>query len=344
MVPSLADDGLLVIVLVVPLFAVLFLMPSYLRALARRGRVVDDVHKSRPTKVPNPVGPLLFIGAVGGEAAAYVAFGSLVPVAVLGCAAIAFAVGFADDLYVLGARTKPLLLLLASLPLVALVMLQPDLYQSSLSFPVIGATSEHFTIYTALVVLSFPVVANAFNMMDSFNGQVSGFTLIVSVALAFGVALKTAVTPEFSIVHLAAALPLVAVSGAFLVFNRYPSRGFDGDSGSLMFGAMFAALAVTGGVEIAAIVAIMPAILNSFYILSSVRGLVERRKMPSRPTYIGGDGRLYASMEPNAPTTLVRMLLFDGPMTERELVGAILTLTVVACLLAGLTSLMTWVF
>ena len=37
----------------------------------------------------------------------------------------------------------------------------------------------------------------------------------------------------------------------------------------------------------AAMIAIVPAILNSFYTLSSVRGFVERRKMPTRPTYIG---------------------------------------------------------
>ncbi|MBI3841140.1 MAG: hypothetical protein HY297_04195 [Thaumarchaeota archaeon] len=339
----MADAGLLSLAFLAPLLIVLLGMPPFMKSLVRRGRVVDDVHKTPPTKVPVPGGPLLFIGVIAGEAVAFFAFGSLIPVAVLGAAALAFAVGITDDIFVLGSRSKPLLLLLAASPLVLLVMLQPDLYQSSLAFPVLGATSEHFTIYTALVIVSFPVVANAFNMMDSFNGQISWFTLLTSLALLFGISLRTLTSPGYSLAHAAATLPLVAIAAGFLVFNRFPSKVFDGDSGSLMFGALFAALAVTGGVEIVAIVAIMPAILNSFYIISSVRGFVERRRMGSRPTYIGEGGMLHASMEPSAPTTLVRMLLLDGPMSENQLVRAILALTAIACLLAALTSVMTWV-
>ena len=340
----MAEAGLLLLAFLVPLISVLVLMPPFLRYLTRAGRVVDDVHKSPPTKVPNPAGPVIFLGAIAGEVFASLAFGSLIPLAVAASTAVAFAIGLADDLYVLGAKTKPILLLLAALPLVVLVLVQPDIYQSVLVFPVLGATSEHFTIYSALVVLAFPVVANAFNMMDSFNGQISGFALLTSSALLFGVVLHAAFAEGFSFAHIAAALPLVAVSAGFLAFNWLPSKAFDGDSGSLMLGAMYAALAVTGGVEIAAIVAILPAILNSFYTLSSVRGFVERRKMRARPTYIGEDSRLYASSDPQAPATLVRMLLLDGPMTESQLVRAVLTLTLIACLLSALTSLMTWVF
>ena len=338
----MADAGLLLVSVVVPLAAILLAAPPYLRYLVRIGRVSDDAHKRPPTKVPEPAGPVIFIGAAVGEVVVYFLYpGSLVPLAVIGAAAVAFAIGLADDLYVLGAKTKPLLLVLASFPLVAIVMVQPDLYSSLLVFPVIGQTSPHFLIYTVLVVAAFPVVANAFNMMDSFNGQISGFSFMTSAALAFGIFLAAGAGSDYS--RVASALPLVGVSAGFYLFNRYPSRAFDGDSGSLTFGAMFAALAVTGGVEIAAMVAILPAILNSFYILSSVRGFVERRKMSSRPTYIGDDGMLYASPERNAPSTLVRMLLFDGPLSERQLVRAILTLTAVACALSAVTSIMTWV-
>jgi UDP-N-acetylmuramyl pentapeptide phosphotransferase/UDP-N-acetylglucosamine-1-phosphate transferase len=344
LLPSLADAGLLSLSFLVPFLMIVLGMPAYIGSLVRRGRVVEDVHKRPPTKVASPAGPLLFLAALVGEAVAYLAFGSLVPLAVLGSAAVAFAVGLFDDLFVLEGRVKPVLLLLAAAPLVSLVAFQGDLYQPALAFPVLGATSPHFTIYTLLVIASFPVVANAFNMMDAFNGEVSGFTLLGSLALLFGVLLHAAYASGFSFARIAATLPLVAVAAAFFVFNRFPSKAFDGDSGSLMFGAMFAALAVTGGVEIAAIVAIIPAILNSFYILSSVRGFVERRKMRGRPSYVGADGRLFASADKDAPATLVRMLLLDGPMTEEGLVKAILGLASIAFLLSAVTSLMTWVF
>jgi len=343
MQPSLADVGLLVFSFIIPLLLVTLLMPTFMKYLVRSGKVADDVHKRPPTKVPYPVGPLLFLGAFGGEVFAYFAFGSLVPLAVVGAAAVAFAIGLADDLFVLGGKTKPLLLLFAAAPLVVSSVFQPDLYESHLVFPILGSIGEHYSIYALLVVVAFPVVANAFNMMDSFNGQVSGFSLLTSSALFFGVVLHAASDHTFSLARVASVLPLVAISLGFLVFNRYPSRAFDGDSGALMLGAMFASLAITGGVEIAAIIAIIPAILNSFYTLSSARGFVERRRMATRPTRLGEDGMMHASLEPTSPNTFVRLILLAGPLGERDLVKVILTLTAVACLLSCVTSVLTWV-
>jgi UDP-N-acetylmuramyl pentapeptide phosphotransferase/UDP-N-acetylglucosamine-1-phosphate transferase len=340
---GLADIGLLLLSFLVPFALLLVGFPPFLRFLTRLGRVSDDAHKNPPTKVPEPVGPILFLGAVVGELVVAVGFQSLVPVAVVLGAAVAFAVGLWDDLYVLGGKTKPVLLLLAGLAFVGLVLVAPNLYSSALNFPILGDTSPHFTIYTLLAVVAFPVVANAFNMMDAFNGEISSFTLLTSMALLFGVTLHYLATSGFGLARVAATLPLVAVAAAFLVFNRYPSRAFDGDSGSLMLGAMFAGLAITSGVEVAAMIAIVPAILNSFYTLSSVRGFVERRKMASRPTYIGDDGLLHASLEPKAPSTLVRLLLLDGPLSEKDLVTNIVYLTLLAVLFSAAISVLTWV-
>ncbi|HMD79549.1 MAG TPA: hypothetical protein VKF39_06170, partial [Nitrososphaerales archaeon] len=236
---------------------------------------------------------------------------------------------------------KPVLLLLAGVPLVIAHFGQVDLYASEITFPLLGTTADHFFIYTALAILGFPIVANAFNMMDSFNGQISWFTLLTSLALLLGVTLHF-LTSTYSPVRVATTLPLVAVAAAFLVFNRYPSKAFDGQTGSLVFGSVFAALAVTGGVEVAAVIAIVPAILNSFYTLSSVRGFVERRKM-SRPTYIGEDGRLFATSDHTAPTTLVRLILLAGPRSEEGLVRDVVALTLVSCILSVVVSVLTWV-
>ena len=342
MLSSLAEAGLLVVAFLLPFILVVLVMPSYLRSLIRSGRVVDDVHKKPPTKVPSPAGPVLFVGILVGELAVYFSFGTLVPVAVLGVAVVAFAVGIADDVFVLAGPLKPLLLLFAGVPLVLAVLREPNLYVPEITFPLLGPTADHLIIYTLLAVIGFPIVANAFNMMDSFNGQISWFTLLVSLALLLGVTLHFVFTAGFSLARVATALPLVAVSAGFLVFNRYPSRAFDGQSGSLLFGAVFAALAVTGGVEVAAVIAIVPAILNSFYTLSSVRGFVERRKM-TRPTYIGEDGRLFASSDRTAPITLVRLILLGGPRPEKGLVKDIVVMTLASCILSVFISVLTWV-
>jgi UDP-N-acetylglucosamine--dolichyl-phosphate N-acetylglucosaminephosphotransferase len=342
--PGLADYGLLILSFIVPFLLLMLGFPSYLRLLTRMGRVSNDAHKSPPTKVPEPAGPMIFLGALAGEFVVAVGFHSWVPVAIMLGTGVAFIVGLYDDLYVLGGKTKPLLLVLAGLAFVSLYLVKANLYQPVLTFPLLGDTSPHFTIYTVLAVAAFPVVANAFNMMDAFNGEISWFSLLTSLALLFGLILRELYTAGFSLARVASVLPLVAVAAGFLVFNRYPSRAFDGDSGSLTFGAMFAGLAITGGVEIAAMIAIVPAILNSFYTLSSVRGFVERRKMPTRPTYIGKDGLLYASTEKEAPNTLIRLILLAGPLSERDLVKDIVALTALTCLFSVVISALTWVF
>jgi UDP-N-acetylglucosamine--dolichyl-phosphate N-acetylglucosaminephosphotransferase len=343
MEPALDVAALLSLSFFVPLVFLLVSFPPFLRLLVRKGRVSIDVHKGPAFKVPEPAGPLLFAGVLAGEMVVFLATGSLVPVAVTLGAGVAFAIGLVDDLYVLGGRTKPLLLILAGLAFAGVILLKPDLYTPVLFFPLIESTSSHFIVYTVLAIVAFPVVSNAFNMMDSFNGEISWFTLLTSLALLVGVALRSIFT-GFSVIRIETILPLVAASVVFLVYNRYPSRAFDGDSGALMFGAMFAGLAVIGGVEIAAIIAIVPAILNSFYTLSSVRGFVERRRMKSRPTYVGEDGKLYASTDPSAPNTLIRLILLAGPLGEKDLVDNIVVLTAFSCLLSVVVSVLTWVY
>jgi len=343
LVPALDLAALLSLSFFVPLVFLLVSFPPFLRLLVRKGRVSIDVHKGPAFKVPEPAGPLLFAGVLVGEIVVFLATGSLVPVAVTLGAGVAFAIGLVDDLYVLGGRTKPLLLILAGLAFAGVILLKPDLYTPVLFFPLIESTSPHFIVYTVLAIIAFPVVSNAFNMMDSFNGEISWFTLLTSLALFVGVALRSIFT-GFSVIRIETILPLVAASVVFLVYNRYPSKAFDGDSGALMFGAMFAGLAVIGGVEIAAIIAIVPAILNSFYTLSSVRGFVERRRIKSRPTYVGEDGKLYASTEPSAPNTLIRLILLAGPLGEKDLVDNIVVLTAFSCLLSVAVSVLTWVY
>lgn len=344
MVSGLAQWGILLLSFLVPLVLLLLAFPPFLRYLSRTGWVSEDAHKSPPSKVPEPVGPILFIAMLAGEAIVAAGYASFVPLALITGAGVAFAIGLADDIYVLGGKTKPLLLLLAGVGFIGFATVSPDLYSPVLTFPLLGDTSPHFIIYTALAIVAFPVVTNAFNMMDAFNGEISWFTLLTSLALLAGVVLREAFTSGFSMARAASVLPLVAVAGGFLVYNRYPAKAFDGDSGSLMLGAMFAGLAVSCGVEVAAMIAIVPAILNSFYTLSSVRGFVERRRMASRPTFVGEDGLLHASTEKNAPNTLVRLVLLASPMTERDLVKSIVALTAVACAFSVTISFLTWVY
>ena len=102
---GLADVGLLLLAFLLPFVLLLVALPPFLRLLTRRGRVSVDAHKSPPSKVPEPAGPIIFAAAAAGELVAAVGFQSAVPVAILLCAAVAFVVGLWDDVYVLGGKT-----------------------------------------------------------------------------------------------------------------------------------------------------------------------------------------------------------------------------------------------
>ena len=342
MLPSTTDALALALAFIVPAATIFLIMPRYIGFLVSRGRTTNDAHKKGDVRVPTPAGPLIVAAMVVGEVVAWAFYGTLLPLVLIVVVLSAGMIGLYDDLRGLGGVEKPVLLAGVGLFVALAEHFNPGVYSPILYFPLFTETGTHYFIFALIVIASIPVSSNAFNMLDAFNGEISGFTAIVSAALVIAIVLRVYSLPGSSVATVAIALPLLAVSASFYYFNRYPSKIFDGDSGSLSFGAMYVILSILGGVEIAALVALIPAILNSYYILASVRGLVERKKMAARPTVLGDDMKLRASMEPRAPTTLVRMILMGGALDERELVNRILALSAFAAFLAVVTSVMTW--
>jgi UDP-N-acetylglucosamine--dolichyl-phosphate N-acetylglucosaminephosphotransferase len=317
-------------------------MPRYIRFLVSRGRTTNDAHKKGDVRVPTPAGPLIIGAMVIGELVAWIFYGTVIPLVLIFVVLATGLIGLYDDLRGLGGVVKPALLAGVGLVVALSEHFYPSVYSPILYFPLFTQTGTHFIIFALIVIASIPVSSNAFNMLDAFNGEISGFTAIVSGALVIAIVLRADELSDTSAATVAVALPLLAVSLAFFYFNKFPSKIFDGDSGALSFGAMYVILSFIGGVEIAALVALIPAVLNSYYTLSSVGGLVERKSMKSRPTYVDQDMKLHASTEPGAPITLVRLMLVGGPLGERSLVNRILLLTLFAAFLSVVTSAMTW--
>jgi len=126
----------------------------------------------------------------------------------------------------------------------------------------------------------------------------------------------------------------------FYPFHMNPSKVFPGDSGSLALGAAFGAIVISGSMDLVGVVALIPAILNSFFVLSSVRSFMEHRNMKKRPVRLRDDYLLEASRDKDSPMTLSRMVLAGGPLSEQDVVSTIFVIELVAVCLSLITFIM----
>jgi len=300
-------------------------IPPLASWLTHRGIIGIDIHKLDRPKIPEMCGlsiiaglaaGLLSLELLGGDSRDIVAF--------LGTVLIAGAIGIIDDLRPLSPKLKPALTALAALPILLLGTFDPHPL-----FPLVGAFRLTI-LYPVLIMFAIAVPANAVNMLDVFNGSMSGTLTIVSFTLALVLAVSGRMTA------MGLALTLFGSLLAFYLFNRYPARVFGGDTGSLAAGAAVGALAVIGRIELVAIVAIAPYIMNAFYGLASVGRLYERREIRPRPVRLRSDGMLEATTDRHAPVTLTRLILAEGPLPEQQIVRIMQLLTVLSSALAVL--------
>jgi UDP-N-acetylglucosamine--dolichyl-phosphate N-acetylglucosaminephosphotransferase len=179
-----------------------------------------------------------------------------------------------------------------------------------------------------------PITGNTINSIDVLNGVASGFMVIASFTLS--ICLFILQNYEIAIVS----LPLGFVSLAFYKYHKIPSKIFPGDSGALTFGAMYGVIAIIGGVEIIAAIALLPAVINSFLFLSSVKRVVEHRQIKGKPVEHTDDFKLKTTNDKTAPVTLVRLILAAGPLTEKQVGFTIFKLAIFSGILAIITAFM----
>jgi len=306
------------------------LTPIIASKTARSGIVGIDVHKLDKRKVPEMGGLSIVIGLGASTIVSMIIFPEHFAkfIAFLLTVLIAGFVGVRDDIKPLNPKLKPLLTAAASIPILLLGVFYPRP-----SLPFIGRTRLTI-VYPLLIPFAVAVPANAVNMMNPFNGVMTGTCSVISLVLA--ISMMIAGRTEDAI--LAAAL--LGCLLAFHRFNKYPARVFSGDTGDLSVGAALGALAIIGRVEVAAVVAMIPHIVNAFYLLSTLGGLYERRQISNRPTRVLPDGRIEATDDRHAPVTLTRMILAQGPLREPEIVSIMIVLTAIASAFAVFTQLL----
>jgi UDP-N-acetylglucosamine--dolichyl-phosphate N-acetylglucosaminephosphotransferase len=327
-------------------------MPRIIAFMHRHDIVGIDVHKLNKPEVAQMGGVGLILGVTAGCLLLF--FGSgflglgfldyriLVFLAVVLLAGL---VGVIDDIKTLGPKIKPLLTALACLPILisswivqalGLLPVLPLAYDPGPRLPFLGRTRLTL-VYLFVIPFGIAVPANAVNMIDVFNGVMPLTSFLMFAAMLIVSLLMITMGVQDASLGVLLSLVMIGALLAYYNYNRNPARVFAGDTGSLFVGAAFGALAVMGQLEVVAIVALLPAIMNAFYSLVSIGGLLERRQMKGRPTVFRKDGKLEASREPGAPLTLARLILARGPLSERQITLCLTVLSLASSILAVLT-------
>jgi UDP-GlcNAc:undecaprenyl-phosphate GlcNAc-1-phosphate transferase len=137
---------------------------------------------------------------------------------------LATAIGLIDDIWGI-----PPLLKFLFIVLVVLVMLIFDIYAKSIIYP-IGFVLELGTLGIVLSGVFLFMTINGFNFLDGMDGLAATSSIIILT----GTVIVNFLQDQFWLIYLT--VPFIAALLAFLKYNRYPSKIFMGDTGSLFLG------------------------------------------------------------------------------------------------------------
>ncbi|OYT63006.1 MAG: hypothetical protein B6U69_00175 [Thermofilum sp. ex4484_15] len=302
----------------------------------RAGIVAVDVHKLNKPLIPT-LGGLAILGGFLIPTSLLITSANyrLRSIVIISTALASSIIGLYDDFKALKGLTKALLTILLVIPIIIGHLLNPKIIPLGRPVVPIVGRLRLTIIYWLLLPLAIAGPANVINMLEVFNGvmPITTSLCLTSLTLVSLLRGKIEVLP-FTLALLGSLL-------GYYPYNKYPSRLFTGNVGSLMVGSIIGCIAVMGGLEFVTLIALMPHLLNAFLVISSVKGLRERRTIGSRPIVIRNDGLLEANKDPKAPYTLTRLILFiAGPLTEKEIVTVLTWLEVVASILATVSGIL----
>ncbi len=250
--------------------------------LREAGMIGIDVHKPEKPEIPKGggfivlfaivFGILLVMGITTFQEEAQVRVGLL---AALVSILMAGVIGLLDDTFDFKNRTKIVLPIVASIPMIAMSVGNP-----SMTIPFLG-TINFGPFYALLIVpLMMTFIVDSTNMYGGMNGLEAGLSSINASAIVLYVLLSPYVnghmvtTAQTDAGMVAAAL--FGASIAFLIFNRFPAKVLPGDVGRLPLGAAMASALILGNMDRLAIILYMPFLLN-FLLYIIYRVYVKRK-------------------------------------------------------------------
>ncbi len=227
--------------------------------------------------------------------------------------------GLLDDFMDLKWRYKAFMPIIAALPLMYYVFegLQIGAIRTSIAIPFLGTL--HFGAYYVFLIvpLIVMIVTNTVNQLGGLNGLETVCPAIVILGLmAFSPSYILIVGPLFF----------------WLILAYFNLRGkiFVGNAGSFAIGITIASFAVISDLKVALLLSLLPYIFNSVIILLAVFFTRKRAGVKFDGTKLSSDAR----------KSLVTVITYHRPLTERKVVIIIASIVALFTLLGAIVQLL----
>ncbi|MGB5910307.1 MAG: hypothetical protein WBH31_03825 [Promethearchaeia archaeon] len=298
-------------------FFVTYAFIPYLMKLMRKKRYLGyDIHKNTKPEIPESGGLSLILGLTVTSLISIIFFPVLRNELLVFLLTILLsgAIGFIDDRIKLRSLYKILLTIFTGV-VIFVANFFGFITIHSPTIPFLGFT-RLTRIYPFVAPLIVAFFANTSNMLEGYNGEGSGTSLIaLFFILICAIIWNSAEALIFIISGISVLIP-------FFLYNKFPAKIFPGDVGTLGMGSLFACIALLGSLEVVVFCALLIQVINSFYVISSVKGFLESSEIQTQKNDIIllEDDRIKASDQKDAALTLPRLILAKGPLKEPELI------------------------
>jgi UDP-N-acetylglucosamine--dolichyl-phosphate N-acetylglucosaminephosphotransferase len=282
---------------------------------------VPDQHKIGKPLVPNGIGVIyvlfttiyLFLIYFSGIAPA--SNGVSAPLTLAVCILFGGFMGLLDDWMNLKWRYKAFMPLVAALPLIYLAI--ENELRTSISLPFVGMIQFNEAYYFIIIPLIVMVVTNTVNQLGGLNGLETVCPAIILIGLM-------ALSQSYLILMLGPLILWLALA----VLN-FQGKIFVGNSGTFAIGMTIASFAVITDLKSTLLISIIPHIFNSALILLTVFFTRKRATVSVEGNKFTSDHR----------RSLVTLLTYHKPLTERQVVAIISLLIAIFVSIAVLAEL-----
>ena len=222
--------------------------PRMVRRLRIRNITGIDLHKRDSPRIPTMGGVTIAGGYFVGMLFLLALFNDLLaPISAAASSILMICmIGMIDDILDLSRRTRVIMPIIASLPL--MVATSTD---RTMLVPLVGRISLGLLYPMILVPIGVVAASNLTNMLAGLNGLEVGMGSIA----VFSLIVSSWIAGKWTCMLILA--PMLGALLAFLLYNIYPSQVFPGNSGTYLIGAVIAASVILGDMEIMGIITLL---------------------------------------------------------------------------------------